>query len=128
MDSLFFCADKNKPCPFENQPPLKKASRDFYAISAFYYVLRDIGALKNSSLVTVRAIRRATKKYCREKYDDINKSKYAKRNCLAAVYIHELMMKGFKANNKFKVNGVKKIGGEQLGWVLGGLVYNMKIV
>ena len=101
---------------------------EFYTFSVFHGVLSNIGALRNSSSVTVRGIGSAAKDLCNKNYKEVRANKYAQNNCMAGVYIHELLTKGYHATEDFTVKVVKKINGLKISWILGSLLYKMNLL
>ena len=128
LDYLFFCFNLNQQCPFKSEPLLKNYACEFYTFSVFHGVLSNIGALRNSSSVTVRGIGSAAKDFCNKNYKEVRANKYAQNNCMAGVYIHELLTKGYHATEDFTVKVVKKINGLKISWILGSLLYKMNLL
>lgn len=128
---MFFCGDVTKPCPFAKQPALKNVPSDFYAFAAFYYILRRVHAVCDSCSKTelkVLSIKEAAKNYCKKKYEDISADKYAKFSCLWSLYIHELFTRGYKINERSQVTILKKLNGFDVNWILGSMLYKLKLL
>ena len=129
IKEIFFCHSPDlKRCPFYDQPKLRGT---FYAFSAFYYVLTDIGAVCSdcdSIQVSPKVIRRHSKSFCKKHYDEINENPYAKNNCFGANYIYEMLTVGYGLGKRKKILVANSLNGFDLGWTLGATLYNTGIL
>lgn len=121
---LFFC----KSCPFNDQPNLKGK---FYAFSAFYYVLTDIGAVCSDceeNTINPGKIRESSESFCEKDYSEVSENPFAKDNCFGANYIYELLTEGYGLSGLKKITVTNSLNGFSLGWTLGGVLHNTGIL
>nr|XP_058969348.1 ectonucleoside triphosphate diphosphohydrolase 1-like isoform X2 [Pocillopora verrucosa]XP_058969349.1 ectonucleoside triphosphate diphosphohydrolase 1-like isoform X2 [Pocillopora verrucosa] len=121
---LFFC----KSCPFNDQPNLKGK---FYAFSAFYYVLTDIGAVCSDceeNTINPGKIRESSESFCEKDYSEVSEDPFAKDNCFGANYIYELLTEGYGLSGLKKITVTNSLNGFSLGWTLGGVLHNTGIL
>jgi len=100
-------------------------------MSALYYVLTDIGAVCSdcdNNKVTPRKIQRSVKIFCRKDYDQKKDDPYAKNNCFAGNYIHELLTAGYKFGRNKNLRVANSLNGFDLSWTLGAMLHNTGIL
>ena len=125
IKKVFFCKNDSPECPFHDQPSLKGR---FLGESGMYYVTYGIGMLETSDKVSAQELGKTSKTYCKQPYDDVKIDPYAKTNCFGANYIYELLTDGYNLPAKKKVSMLKTLNGFDLGWTLGAVLYNAKLL
>ena len=121
---LFFCSS----CLLYDQPKLEG---DFYAFSAFYYVLTGVNAVCSdceNNKVTLAKIGLSSRSFCKKDYSEIEEDPYAKNDCFGGNYIYELLTEGYGLGRFKRITVTNSENGFDLGWTLGGVLHNTGIL
>ena len=121
----FFCKEASRNCPFHDQPRLPGR---FIGVSALFYVLNGIGLLDGGNVVTPRSVGPAADSFCHLDYEDVNEDPYATANCFGANYIFELLKDGYRLPARKEITVEISKNGFDLGWALGALLYEAKLL
>ena len=123
IKKIFFC--KSPGCPFHDQPRLRG---DFVGFSGIYYTALGTGLLCYSCTkqLSPAMFEKSSRKFCAKSYEDVKIDPYAKVNCFRGNFVFELLAKGYNLPSTKTIQVGKKIGGFNLGWSLGAMLYNGK--
>lgn len=121
IKEIFFC--KNPGCPFYDQPRLQG---DFVGISGMFYTALDIGLLCYSCVKPLSPVMfdENSRQFCANRYQDVSSNPYAKVDCFRGNYVYELLSQGYDLPPDKTIEVGKKMGGFNLGWTLGAMIYN----
>ena len=126
IQKTFFCTDTPN-CPFYDQPRLHG---DFYAFSGIFYVARDTGMICSSCTknLSTAMFDQSSRKFCAKRYEDVSSNPYAKNVCFESNYIYELLTKGYDLSSDKMIQVGNELGGFSLGWTLGAMLKNSKLL
>ena len=125
IQKTFFC--NNRHCPFSDQPSLPG---DFFGFSGIFYAARDTGMLCSDCTKPLSAAMfdESSKKFCAKKYAEVSSNPYAKNVCFESNYVYELLSKGYGLPADKTILVGKELEGYSLGWTLGAMLYNSKLL
>lgn len=112
------------------------ASGDFYAIAGFFYTANGLGLVgwKDTKALTSEDIGEATEKWCaKDLQTAVSESgkpmKYAKLYCFMGTYVQQsLLVYGFSREYESSVIFSRKLGGINLGWPAGAMLYETQLM
>ncbi|XP_074633448.1 ectonucleoside triphosphate diphosphohydrolase 1-like [Acropora palmata] len=123
IKKTFFC--KREGCPFYDQPRLRG---DFVGFSGIYYTALGTGLLCYSCTkqLSPAMYEKGSRQFCAKPYQAVSSDPYAKVNCFRGNFVYELLAQGYNLPSTKTIEVGKKIGGFNLGWSLGAMLYNGK--
>ena len=123
IEKTFFC--KSEGCPFYDQPRLRG---DFVGFSGIYYTALGTGLLCYSCTeqLSPSMFEESSRKFCAKPYQDVSSDPGAKVTCFRGNFVYELLVQGYNLPSTKTIEVGKKIGGFNLGWSLGAMLYNGK--
>lgn len=128
LKTIFFCDGNIQQCPFVHQP---KLDGNFFGISAFYYVMKDIGAIKtHGQRACFSKFKKLSHDLCSLPSASLDTNLYQVDGlCFRVNYLYELFKDGYHIDFKtFVLHIGKKMSNFDLSWALGALLYNSKIL
>uniref|UniRef100_A0A3P9LKH6 Ectonucleoside triphosphate diphosphohydrolase 3 n=1 Tax=Oryzias latipes TaxID=8090 RepID=A0A3P9LKH6_ORYLA len=124
VESIFdFKTCSSSQCSFNGveQPPV---TGDFMAYAGFFFISKALGKNGTSELDDFEL---AMREFCTSDWEDLTvqkkdiKAKYLKTYCFGAHYVHALLVKGYKFDNKNwkNIHFQRYVGNTSIGWSLG---------
>lgn len=118
----------HRPCSLmgEYQPELRG---EFLAFSGYWYTA---AFFKLSQPMSIAKLEATGSDYCRSEWTRIvekfrkTPKRFLARYCFSAAYISALLTKGFNfARTSQRIRSVNKINGQDVGWTLGAVIYEL---
>ena len=126
IEKTFFC--KTPDCKFNDQPSLRG---EFFAFAGIFYTARATGMLRCPNCTTplsAAMFDKSSRIFCAKKYQDVSRDPYAKNNCFQSNFVYELLTKGYGLPADKMIQVGKELKGFSLGWTLGAMLYNLKLL
>ncbi|XP_029206086.2 ectonucleoside triphosphate diphosphohydrolase 1-like [Acropora millepora] len=113
--------------PFYDQPDLEG---DLFGYAGIFYIARNLGLVESGEIkpLSVATFEKTSRKSCSEDYKQTHTHKSVTRDCFRSNFIYELLAKGYGLNEDKVIQVGNKLEGFDLGWTLGAVLYNTRLL
>ena len=70
----------------------------------------------------------SSRRFCAKKYEEVSSYPYAKNNCFSSNFVYELLSQGYGLPADKLIEVGNQVNGFNVGWTLGAMLYNMKML
>ena len=126
IQQTFFCKSPN--CPFYDQP---KLPGDFFGFSGIFYAAHGTGMINCwhcTKPLSPAMYDVSSRRFCAKKYQEVSSDPYAKNTCFSSNFVFELLSQGYGLPADKLIDVGNQVNGFNVGWTLGAMLYNMKML
>ena len=126
IQQTFFCKSPN--CPFYDQP---KLPGDFFGFSGIFYAAHGTGMINCwhcTKPLSPAMYDVSSRRFCAKKYHEVSSDPYAKNTCFSSNFVYELLSQGYGLPADKLIEVGNQVNGFNVGWTLGAMLYNMKML
>ncbi|CAH1778125.1 unnamed protein product [Owenia fusiformis] len=123
-----------KPCAIgQIYQPLLPSNMEFHAIQGFLYTLKTLEVLDDSESFTSSQLKSKADAYCSQSLQSAANNTspgtnpaYLSSYCLMGIYSNALFTKGYGFDSERRINAAGSIGGEDVSWAPGAMIYEVE--
>ena len=70
----------------------------------------------------------SSQRFCAKKYQEVSSDPYAKNNCFSSNFVFELLLQGYGLPVNKPIEVGNQVEGFDMGWTLGAMLHNLKLL